>query len=58
MEVADFNIQLWMDLKAGLRKYGQVDPKIFGQEVAKPSTQSADKPVTGSRRTTTEKESL
>ena len=35
MDLADFNIQLWMDLKAGLRKYGQVDPRIFGQEMAK-----------------------
>jgi hypothetical protein len=35
MELADFNIQLWMDLKAGLRRYCQVDPRIFGQEIAK-----------------------
>jgi len=35
MELADFNIQLWMDLKAGLRKYSQVDPRIFGQEISK-----------------------
>ena len=38
MDLADFNIQLWMDLKAGLRKYGQVDPKIFGQEATKTPT--------------------
>ena len=46
MELADFNIQLWMDLKAGLRKYGQVDPKVFGQETAKtPIPGTEGKPV-------------
>src|ERR1700722_2891650 len=44
MDLADFNIQLWMDLKAGLRRYGQVDPKIFGQEATKPPTPGAEKP--------------
>src|SRR5580658_4625174 len=41
MELADFNIQLWMDLKAGLRRFGQVDPKIFGQDIT-PKTQAID----------------
>src|ERR1700744_3686474 len=35
MDLADFNIQLWMDLKAELRRYGQLDPRIFGQELTK-----------------------
>ncbi|MBN9385888.1 MAG: hypothetical protein J0H74_34350 [Chitinophagaceae bacterium] len=52
MELADFNIQLWMDLKAGLRKYGQVDPKIFGQDSAKTPTAGLDKPEPGRRRKT------
>jgi len=43
MDLADFNIQLWMDLKAGLRKYGQVDPKIFGQEATKTPTTGIEK---------------
>ena len=58
MELADFNIQLWMDLKAGLRRYGQVDPKIFGQEVTKTPTGSPDKAGPVHRRKTAEKESL
>jgi len=57
MELADFNIQLWMDLKTGLRKYGQVDPKIFGQEPTKTPTPGAEKPVAGTRRKIAEKES-
>jgi hypothetical protein len=57
MELADFNIQLWMDLKAGLRKYGQVDPKIFGQEPTKTPTPGEDKPGAGSKRKIAEKES-
>ena len=51
-DLADFNIQLWMDLKAGLRKYGQVDPKIFGQDAAKTPTAGLDKPEPGRRRKT------
>jgi len=46
MELADFNIQLWMDLKAGLRRYDQVDPRIFGQETAKTSSSSTEKSET------------
>ena len=49
MELADFNIQLWMDLKAGLRRYGQVDPRVFGQEPVKTPTPSTEKPETGRR---------
>lgn len=29
MELADYNIQLWMDLKAGIRKHGLNSPKVF-----------------------------
>ena len=57
MELADFNIQLWMDLKAGLRKYGQLDAKIFGQEAAKTPAPGEDKPGAGSKRKIAEKES-
>jgi len=32
MELADFNIQLWMDLKANIRKHGLESPKIFNQD--------------------------
>ena len=58
MELADFNIQLWMDLKAGLRRYGQVDLRIFGQDTAKTSATGQEKPDTGRKRKNTEKESL
>jgi hypothetical protein len=57
MELADFNIQLWMDLKAGLRRYSQVDPRIFGQELTKTPPSGPDKPVTGRKRRAAEKES-
>jgi hypothetical protein len=58
MDLADFNIQLWMDLKAGLRRFGQVDPKIFGQDNT-PKTQTTDqeKPDKGRRPKNAEKES-
>jgi hypothetical protein len=58
MELADFNIQLWMDLKAGLRRFRQVDPKIFGTDTAKTPTAGQEKPDTARRRKNTEKESL
>jgi hypothetical protein len=29
MEMADYNIQLWMDLKSNIRKYGLNSPKVF-----------------------------
>ena len=32
MELADYNIQLWMDLKANIRKYGLNNPKIFNRD--------------------------
>lgn len=32
MELADYNIQLWMDLKANLRRYGIESPKLFNRE--------------------------
>lgn len=35
MEVADYNIQLWMDLKSSIRKHGIESPKVFNQEGAK-----------------------
>ena len=57
MELADFNIQLWMDLKAGLRRYGQIDPKIFSQDTPKVATSAQEKPEDGRRRKNTEKES-
>ncbi len=35
MELADYNIQLWMDLKANIRKYGLSNPKIFNQDAVR-----------------------
>ncbi len=32
MEMADYNIQLWMNLKANIRKYGLDNPKIFSAD--------------------------
>jgi hypothetical protein len=32
MELADFNIQLWMDLKSNIRKYGVESSKIFNRD--------------------------
>ena len=32
MELADYNIQLWMDLKANIRRYGLNNPKIFNSD--------------------------
>jgi len=58
MELADFNIQLWMDLKAGLRRYGQVELRIFGQDAAKTPATGQEKPDTGRKRKNPEKESL
>jgi len=34
-ELADHNIQLWMDLKTNIRKYGSDNPKIFHQEIVR-----------------------
>ncbi|HVU57730.1 MAG TPA: hypothetical protein VHD83_21860 [Puia sp.] len=44
MELADFNMQLWLDLKASLRRYGQVDPRIFTQDTPKNTTAGTEKP--------------
>ena len=35
MEMADYNIQLWMDLKANIRSHGVDSPKIFTQDPAR-----------------------
>lgn len=43
-DLADFNMQLWLDLKAGLRRYGQVDPRIFSQDTPKNTTAGQEKP--------------
>jgi len=32
MELADYNIQLWMDLKDNIRKHGLSSPKVFNQD--------------------------
>jgi hypothetical protein len=56
MDLADFNIQLWMDLKAGIRRFGQIDPKIFGQDTTKAQTTDQQKPDTGRKRRNAEKE--
>ena len=31
-EIADYNIQLWMNLKNNLRKYGVDNPKVFNRD--------------------------
>lgn len=31
-DLADYNIQLWMDLKANIRKYGLEDPRVFSAD--------------------------
>ncbi|WP_157580763.1 hypothetical protein [Segetibacter koreensis] len=35
VEVADYNIQLWMDLKANLRKHGVNSSKIFNEDAVR-----------------------
>ena len=35
MELADYNIQLWMALKANIRKYGMDNARIFNQEATR-----------------------
>ena len=54
-ELADFNIQLWMNLKAEVRTYGGVDPRIFAQETAKTPTSNGDKTEPRGRKKSTEK---
>jgi hypothetical protein len=35
MEMADYNIRLWMDLKDNIRKHGTSSPKIFNSDALK-----------------------
>ncbi len=35
LEIADFNIRLWMELKDNIRAYGVSDPRIFNSETLK-----------------------
>ena len=35
LEVADYNISLWMNLKNNVREYGMADPRIFKVDTAK-----------------------
>lgn len=32
MEIADYSIRLWLDLKDNIRKFGTTNPKIFNRE--------------------------
>jgi hypothetical protein len=32
MEIADYNIRLWLDLKDNIRRYGVNNPKVFDNE--------------------------
>ena len=34
-ELADYNIQLWMDLKAAVRKHGITNAQVFNQEASR-----------------------
>jgi len=56
MEISDYNIQLWMNLKTELRRYGLTDPRIFGQEVTKAPTSNGDKPTSSGKKKSAEKE--
>ncbi|NLR56928.1 hypothetical protein HGH93_02360 [Chitinophaga polysaccharea] len=42
IELADYNIQLWMDLKKNIYKYGMDSPMIFEMEL--PSQNKSTKP--------------
>ena len=57
MELADFNIQLWMDLKAGLRRNGGIDPRIFRQDTSKATTSDQEPSNRGRKRKNAVKES-
>lgn len=35
MELADYNIRLWMDLKDNIRKHGLDNPKVFSNDAAR-----------------------
>lgn len=56
MELADFNIQLWMDLKAGIRHYGGIDLKIFRQETGKETVGAKEPSNRGRKRKNAVKE--
>jgi len=56
MELADFNIQLWMDLKAGLRRHGGTDPKVFRLENAKLKARDQEQSNRGRKRKNAVKE--
>jgi hypothetical protein len=58
MDLADFNIQLWMNLKAGLRRYKQVDPRIFSPDVPKTASDDAEKSEPKRKRKATANEDL
>ena len=57
MDLADFNIQLWMDLKAALRRFGAVDPKIFNLDTSKAPTEAEKKSDGRRKRKTVDSES-
>jgi hypothetical protein len=52
MDLADFNIQLWMNLKSGLRRYNQVDPRIFSPDVQKTPSDDSEKSALKRKRKT------
>ena len=56
MEIADFNIQLWMDLKANIRKFGTENSRLFTGESGKQTAELATNKRTGvgSKKATTE----
>jgi hypothetical protein len=33
MEIADYNIRLWLDLKDNIRRYGVNNPKVFDNDI-------------------------
>ena len=35
LEIANYNIQLWQDLKKNIRRYGVEDARVFDQDAAK-----------------------
>jgi hypothetical protein len=47
MELADFNIQLWMDLKANIRRFGVSSPRIFTGESGKQLTETTGNKKSG-----------
>jgi hypothetical protein len=51
-EMADYNIQLWMNLKANVRKFGPDNPRIFNEESTnyQASSGNEDSPSSKSKR--------